>query len=157
MVLKSWSACLTGTLLLVASAAGAAEYRPDDFLKLDLSKAVLSPTPLGPEAHFQPVPVQAKSDQASAAPQADAKPKPEAKAGSKAGFKAEVPRTVAARRTHVAKPREASAEPVPATPHGAARSKLAHRRSNPLDAQAMDTRVQTWPCKPGGGGICSWK
>jgi len=29
------------------------------------------------------------------------------------------------------------------------------RRSNPLDAQAMDTRIQTWPCK--AGGICNWK
>ena len=29
------------------------------------------------------------------------------------------------------------------------------RRSNPLDAQAMDTRIQTWPCK--SGGICNWK
>ena len=38
---------------------------------------------------------------------------------------------------------------------GAARTKLARRQSNPLDAQAMDTRVQTWPCK--SGGICNWK
>lgn len=151
MGLKSWSACLTGTMLLLGSAAGAAEYRPDDFLKLDLSKAVLSPTPLGPEAHFQPVPVQAKSDQAAVAPQADAHP------GSKAGAEADVPRMMAARRGHIAKSREVSAEPVPASRRGVARSKLAHRRSNPLDAQAMDTRVQTWPCKPGGGGICNWK
>jgi hypothetical protein len=45
-------------------------------------------------------------------------------------------------QVHVEKPR---------TP---ARAKLA-RRSNPLNAQAMDTRVQTWPCR--SGGICNWK
>ena len=40
-------------------------------------------------------------------------------------------------------------------PHGAARTKLVRRHSNPLDAQARDTRVQTWPCK--SGGICGWQ
>jgi hypothetical protein len=38
---------------------------------------------------------------------------------------------------------------------GAARTKLAHRRGNPLDAQASDTRVQIWPCR--SGGICNWQ
>jgi len=33
--------------------------------------------------------------------------------------------------------------------------KLARRHGNPLDAQALDTRIQTWPCK--SGGICDWK
>jgi hypothetical protein len=28
-------------------------------------------------------------------------------------------------------------------------------RSNPLDANASDTRVQVWPCR--SGGICNWK
>ena len=32
------------------------------FLTLDLSRAVLSPKPLGPPAQFQPLPVQAKTD-----------------------------------------------------------------------------------------------
>jgi hypothetical protein len=40
-------------------------------------------------------------------------------------------------------------------PRGAARANLAHRRRNPLDAQAMDTRIQVWPCR--SGGICNWK
>jgi hypothetical protein len=40
-------------------------------------------------------------------------------------------------------------------PRGAARTRLAHRHRNPLDAQAMDTRIQVWPCK--SGGICKWK
>jgi len=40
-------------------------------------------------------------------------------------------------------------------PRGAARTKLARRHGNPLDAQAFDTRIQAWPCK--SGGICNWK
>lgn len=52
-----------------------------------------------------------------------------------AGAKAAEPGTAA----HVARP---------------ARVKLA-RRGNPLDARAMDTRIQTWPCR--SGGICDWK
>ncbi|WP_213030894.1 hypothetical protein, partial [Acinetobacter baumannii] len=40
-------------------------------------------------------------------------------------------------------------------PRTSARTRLAHRRSNPLDAEARDTRVQTWPCK--SGGICNWR
>jgi len=40
-------------------------------------------------------------------------------------------------------------------PRAAARTKLAHRRGNPLNAQAFDTRVQVWPCR--SGGICNWK
>jgi hypothetical protein len=40
-------------------------------------------------------------------------------------------------------------------PRGAARTKLARRHGNPLDAQAFDTRIQVWPCR--SGGICNWK
>jgi hypothetical protein len=40
-------------------------------------------------------------------------------------------------------------------PRAAARTKLARRHSNPLDAQARDTRIQTWPCT--SGGICDWQ
>ena len=42
-------------------------------------------------------------------------------------------------------------------PRGAARARLAHRHSNPLNAQAMDTRIQKWPCNPDNGGICAWQ
>lgn len=62
----------------------------------------------------------------------------------------------------VAEPKAAGQRTVRAT-HSPRRA-LAHR-SNPLDAQAMDTRnqkpqiqkpqIQTWPCK--SGGICDWK
>jgi hypothetical protein len=40
-------------------------------------------------------------------------------------------------------------------PRGAARTRLVRRHSNPLDAQARDTRIQTWPCR--SGGICNWQ
>ena len=29
------------------------------------------------------------------------------------------------------------------------------RRSNPLDANASDTRIQTWPCR--SGPMCNWQ
>src|SRR5215475_14977392 len=49
-------------LVAVGSVAMADEYRPDEFLGLDLSKAVLSPKRLGPPTQFAPVAVEAKSD-----------------------------------------------------------------------------------------------
>lgn len=41
------------------------------------------------------------------------------------------------------------------TRHVAAVKRPARPRSNPLDANASDTRVQIWPCR--SGGICNWK
>ncbi|WP_316183991.1 hypothetical protein [Bradyrhizobium sp. SZCCHNRI1003] len=154
MVLKMF-AVVAGVALFAGTAALAGEYRPDDFLQLELSKAVLSPTPLGPEAHFEPVPIEAKGDHTVVAAQPDTK--------------ADVPRAIATRRIHVAKShdkshdkslaasRRASAEPAATRPRGAARARLAHRRGNPFDAEAMDTRIQTWPCRPGNGAICNWR
>jgi len=131
MVLKSaFVAVLCTGLLALAGAAAAAEYRPSEFLSLDLSKAVLSPKRIGPETQFAPVPIEAKSDDAQADADASIWPK------------------LPARKTHVAK---ISAE----SPRAAARSKLARRHGHPLDAQAADTRIQTWPCRT--GGICNWQ
>jgi len=119
------------------------DYRPDEFLGLDLSKAVLSPKRLGPSTEFAPVPVEAKSDRAS-------------DTATRAAL-GEAPRKIATERVRVSEPRVARAKS--AQPRGAARTRLAHRQGNhhgnPLDAQAMDTRIQTWPCK--SGGICNWK
>jgi len=115
-------AACAGLLALTAPAA-ADEYRPDEFLGLDLPTAVLSPKPLGPASRFAPVPVQAKADLAT-------------------------PISV---KTTTVKGGQARLAPA----RTAARTKLAKRHSNPLDAQARDTRVQTWPCR--SGGICSWK
>jgi hypothetical protein len=114
-------------------AVAADQYQPDQFLGLDLSTAVLSPKPLGPATEFAPVAVEAQSDRAGEVAQAHAEPK--------ADSKITIPKTRVAHR----------AEP----PRGAARARLARRHSNPLDAEAFDTRIQVWPCK--SGGICNWQ
>jgi hypothetical protein len=140
MVLKSAvAAVLCSAFLALGGAAMADEYRPGEFLGLDLSRAVLSPKRLGPEAEFAPVPIEAKSDRAQADTDASVWPKLPA-------------HNVHVARTRIVKPHLAKTN---AGPPRAARTKLAHRHGNPLDAQAMDTRVQTWPCK--SGGICNWQ
>jgi hypothetical protein len=128
-------AILCSALATWSGMAVADEYRPDEFLKLDLSGAVLSPKPLGPRGEFTPMPVEAKADGGGETAQARVEQKAR-------------PRIVL-HRTRVAhlgaeKPR-----------HVVARTKLARHHGNPLDAQAFDTRIQAWPCK--SGGICNWK
>ena len=60
MVLKNVGiATICATLLAWSSSSIADEYRPDEFLRLDLSKALLSPKPLGPPSEFAPVQVEA--------------------------------------------------------------------------------------------------
>lgn len=152
-------ALLGAALLLCGGASMAAEYRADEFLGLDLSKAVLSPKPLGPATGFAPVPVQAKSDVARndhatgavsrRAVSARAEPKvADVKASDVKVVRIRPAETARHRSTLVAHARLEK-------PKGAARTRLAHRHGNPLDAQAFDTRIQTWPCK--SGGICDWK
>jgi hypothetical protein len=133
MILKNgFKAALCAGLLAWAGLLSAAEYRPDEFLGLDLSKAVLSPKPLGPPAQFAPVPIEADSGSPVAQVRAEAKP-------------AATSRIV--RKDRVAERAE--------KPRGAARTKLARRHSNPMDAQASDRRIQVWPCNT--GGICNWQ
>jgi hypothetical protein len=63
MVLKRLvPALVCAASLAVASAATADEYRPDEYLGLELYKAVLSPKRLGPPQQFAPVAVEAKSE-----------------------------------------------------------------------------------------------
>jgi hypothetical protein len=143
MVLKSVFAALVCTVLLAWSGLSIAdEYRPDELLGLDLSRAALSPKPLGPPAQFAPGPLDVKVDRGSEAAPArlatDATPKAAGR---------ETPK-VAVREI---RPVHARTE----KPRGAARTKLARRHGNPLDAQAFDTRIQVWPCR--SGGICGWK
>jgi hypothetical protein len=146
MVLKNiFIATVCAVFLGWSGLASADQYQPDQFLGLDLSKAVLSPKPLGPATEFAPVAVEAKTDaktdHVGEAAQARAEPK--------ADPKITIPRTRVAHR----------AEP----PRGAARTRLARRQGNrqgnshgnPLDAEAFDTRIQVWPCK--SGGICNWQ
>ncbi|MDB5607923.1 MAG: hypothetical protein JWP25_4823 [Bradyrhizobium sp.] len=133
MVPRSIFAALVGATLLAWSGPSLAdEYRPGEFLGLDLSKAVLSPKRLGPETQFAPVPVEADSGSPTARTSA------EPKAAS-----------------HIVVPKVRTAHVRPEKPHGAARTRLARRHGNPLDAQAFDTRIQVWPCR--SGGICNWQ
>ena len=109
-----------GAMLFGGLAARADDYRPEEYLRLDLNQAMPSPKPLGPPAQFEPVPVEAKADPA---------PPP------------------AAARTAAPASRVARAPVV--RPQGNARQKLARSHRNPLDAQASDTRIQVWPCRSG--------
>jgi hypothetical protein len=143
MVLKSaFVAAVCTGLLALAGPATAAEYRPAEYLKLDLSKALLSPKRIGPETRFAPVRIEARSEEAQAE---SMDPELEASVWPKLP-----PRKARVAKTTVTPSVKPSAEP----PRAAARAKLAKRNSNPLDAQARDTRIQTWPCK--SGGICNW-
>jgi hypothetical protein len=144
MVPKSVFMALISTIVLAWNGVAIADqYRPDEFLQLDLSKAVLSPKPLGPASRFTPGPLDVNIDRVSADAQASVKPtgsvEPEVTAETRA-----VP-TITVRKTRVVR---AEKTPVPV------RAKLARHRS-PLDAQAFDTRIQVWPCR--SGGICNWK
>jgi hypothetical protein len=140
MVLKNvFVAAVCVALLALAGPAAADEYRPSEFLNLDLSRAVLSPKRLGPETEFAPVSVEAKTDGAQAEAVASVRPKPPV-------------RKIHVAKTHVEKTR---AESPHAVAHVNARAKLARRHGNPLDAQAADRQIQTWPCR--SGGICNWQ
>jgi hypothetical protein len=131
MVLKKIiaTALCTG-LLMSGSAALGDEYRAGEFFGLDPSQALLSPKRLGPETQFAPVRIEARTDR----------------------------RPVKTERVVVSKsaaPKPQIAQERVQKPRGAARTKLVRRHTNPLDAQARDTRVQTWPCK--SGAICGWQ
>jgi len=121
MVLKSvFAAVLCATLVGWSGMSVADQYRPGEFLGLDLSRAVLSPKPLGPATQFAPVRIEARADRVSR------------------------PAPARSERAAQAKTRVAD------KPRAAARATLARRGGNPLDAQAFDTRIQAWPCKSGG-------
>ncbi|MFZ2029868.1 MAG: hypothetical protein WAU68_06145 [Vitreimonas sp.] len=128
MALKSVFAAVCCAAVLAAGSAWADEYRPDEFLTLDLSKAALSPKSLGPPSEFELMRNEAKTDPQRNAAHVNAGPK--------------------AVRTKIV---HARAE----KPRAPAQTKLVRRHTNPLDAQASDTRIQVWPCR--SGGICNWQ
>jgi hypothetical protein len=126
----------------------AAEYRSGELLNLDLPSALLSPKPLGPSSQFTPGPLGVHVDRVGEGAQAQAEPQAEPSAEPKAEPNIVVRNT---RVAHLrAKPRVRAEKP-----RGAARTQLARRHGNPLDAQAFDTRIQVWPCRT--GGICNWR
>ncbi len=57
-----FTAAICATLLAWSGPSIADQYRPGEFLSLDLSKAVLSPKPLGPATQFAPFPIEAGTD-----------------------------------------------------------------------------------------------
>ena len=124
MVMKSVFTVVCAVLLAGGAAWAADGYRPDEYLNLDLSKAALSPKLLGPPAQFERVPVEAKAEPRRKATHVNAEPKAVAKV------------RIAHARTE--------------KPRAVARTKLVRRHTNPLDAQASDTRIQVWPCRSGG-------
>ena len=150
MVLKNVFLAAACTMLLAWSGVSAAdEYRADQFLGLDLSKAVLSPKPLGPPAAFAPVAVEAKSDHGNEGREVEAEHISHPRvhiARSRMAF---------SQPKHDAKRKARIAQAQSKKPHPASHLRLARQHRNPLDAQALDTRIQVWPCK--SGGICNWK
>jgi hypothetical protein len=148
---------LSALLLACAGPAMADQYRAEEFLRLDLSKAVLSPKRLGPPSEFAPVAVEARSDAA----QVREEPSVDYRAGIVRTTKVkparseptvdDAPDVRATRKVKHAHIEKAHIE----KPHVPARAKVVRRHTSPLDAQAMDTRIQKWPCR--SGGICDWK
>jgi hypothetical protein len=177
MVLKGVFAAVLCAAFLVAGSTRADEYRPDEFLTLDLSKAVLSPKPLGPAAQFEPMRVEAKTDAPAEAVHVEAAPiqvhavrkhvdAPPKHVNAAPVHVSAAPKHVNAAPVHVnAAPKHVNAAPKAAKikvaharvekPRAPARPELARRHTNPLDAQASDTRIQVWPCR--SGGICNWQ
>jgi hypothetical protein len=144
MVLKNvFLAVISAALLASSGPLAADEYRPDEYLGLDLSRAVLSPKPLGPAAEFTPVAVEARADRGGEGARAQMEPKTEPSAEPRIAVQVAQVRKIHLAHVHAEKPRAA----VP--------TRLARRHGNPLDAQASVTRVQVWPCR--SGGICAWK
>ncbi|MCX7320123.1 MAG: hypothetical protein NT113_11765 [Hyphomicrobiales bacterium] len=125
-------ALLTGGAM-AANGSAASTYKASEFFTLDLQKALLSPKPIGPGARFEPYPIEARAD-------------------AKNALDAAADEAVAERAVPAAKPTRKAVAKRSQPP---ARSRVARPRSNPLDANAADTRIQTWPCR--SGGICNWQ
>ena len=158
---RIWLAAIGAAVLGVTALAGsgpsaAQQYRADEFLSLDLSRAVLSPNPLGPTTSFTPGPLDVTMDRGKEAARANAELVID-------------PKTVATATVHAENISTAKVEPHPATTHARVaqrarverapphkpRALVALHGRNPIEAQARDTSVQVWPCR--SGGICNWK
>jgi hypothetical protein len=147
MVLRHVCFAAIGVTALAWSGPSAAQqYRAEEFLNLDLSRAVLSPKPLGPATSFTPGPLDVTIDRGSHSAQANAASVVE-------------PKSVPTATVHVeSKPTTRTAIKTAASGTRGAQKPQAlvklHQR-NPVEAQARETSVQVWPCK--SGGICNWK
>jgi hypothetical protein len=160
MILKTiLTAAICAVLLAGSCLSKADQYLPNEFLSLDLSKAVLSPKPLGPGSEFAPVAIEARTDPGSDGAGARVEPRanPKTAVSNIAVSKIAVSRSlkVTVPRAAVAVPNVTVAHIRPEKPRGAVRAKLAQHHGNPLDAEARDARIQVWPCQ--SGGICNWQ
>ena len=152
---RVWLAAIGVTALAWSGLASAQQYRAGEFLNLDLSRAVLSPKPLGPAASFTPGPLDVTIDRRKDASQANAElvvdpktvPVATVRAEDTSAVKVEPkPATTATRVAHARVERAPARKP---------RALVALHGRSPIEAQARDTNVQVWPCK--SGGICNWK
>jgi hypothetical protein len=171
MVLNRVCFAAFGAMILAWSGLSVAQqYRPGEYLNLDLSRAVLSPKPLGPAASFAPGPLDVTVDRGNAAAPASAElvvdPKtvaaatvhvenePTPKSFTPKSFTSKNLTSKTALRTAASGLRAAHASAERSMPHKPHALVALHGR-NPAEAQARDTAVQTWPCM--SGGICNWK
>ena len=145
----------------VAALAGsglsmAQQYRPDEYLGLDLSRAVLSPELLGPAQSFTPGPLDVTVDRADNSVRAIAEPPAEPKTTPHlADTSHRADKTLGTRlRASASAVRAAHARVDRPAPHKPRPLVALHGR-NPMEAQARDSSIHVWPCR--SGGICSWK
>jgi hypothetical protein len=172
MVLNRVCFVALGVMVVAWSGLSAAQqYRPNEFLNLDLSKAVLSPKPLGPAASFAPGPLDVTVDRGKDAAPASAELVVDPKTVATATVHAEndsTPKTSTPKNSTSKHFTSKTAIRTAASGMRAARVRAADRSAphkpralvalhgrNPVEAQARDTSVQVWPCR--SGGICNWK
>ena len=177
MVLNRVCLAALGVMVLAWSGLSAAQqYRPDEFLNLDLSQAVLSPKPLGPAASFAPGPPDVTIDRGKDAAPASAElmvdPKTVVTAtvhaennstsknstlknSTSKNFTSKNSTSKTAIRTAASGMRAARVRTAERSAPHKPRTLVALHGRNPLEAQARDTSVQVWPCR--SGGICNWK
>jgi hypothetical protein len=167
MVLNRVCFAAFGVMFLAWSGVSAAQqYRPNEYLNLDLSRAVLSPQPLGPAASFAPGPLDVTVDRGKDAAPASAELVVDPKTVPTATVHADnnstpknftsknsTPKT--ALRTAASGMRAAHVRTAERSVPHKPRALVALHGRNPMEAQARDTTVQIWPCK--SGGICNWK
>ena len=155
MLNRVWLAAVGMTALAWCGPSAAQQYRADEFLSLDLSRAVFSPKPLGPAASFSPGPLDVTIDRGKGAAQANAELAVDPKTVPTSTVHAENrPATTAVRQTAIKQTHVAHARVERVAPRKP-RALIALHGRNPMESQARDTSVQVWPCRT--GGICNWK
>ena len=154
MVLKNVFIAVIGLAALAWSGLSAGQqYRAGEFLHLDLSRAVLSPKPLGPATSFTPGPLDVTVGNSAAQANAEllVDPKTVAAPTVHAASKSTSPTAL---KTAASGLRIAHARAERPAVHAPRALVVLHGR-NPVEAQARDSGIQVWPCR--SGGICGWK